>query len=448
MPYIDLAGLSRFASRQKDQLEREYALLRDMQWLRTEKAGAVSLWPVGGTPLKPAVDFMFTETPPASGDKGPDNPSTITGVSSVNAGRIGKNQLLKLSSFNWAGLDVTANADGSYTFNGTITLSAFSARAFTDSAATYGGAKSSVHLDRTKNYTISCELVSGSVSLSNPDGNKPGFVYGCADTSADSTGIALPLAVGKNSVFSQAKVNDAGEFIARVQMFQTTTFTNAVYRFQLEEGSIATDFEAPILPADANNTVNLGSTYYGGSIDLATGVMTVNYASYTFGGNTGFSTSAGVSEYTNFYRLAIYPATARSMKDIHASCACNTLPVVSTNSNGISCIRLGNNSSKIEVDLRKDLLNLGDGADFNTVKTAFNSFFSSYPATVVYVVSTPQTVQLSPVQISALAQADKYTPRLNTVYSDQQAVQVGYVKSPIRDEYELQQAVIAQGGNV
>ena len=58
------------------------------------------------------------------------------------------------------------------------------------------------------------------------------------------------------------------------------------------------------------------------------------------------------------------------------------------------------------------------------------------------------TIQLSPTSISALAQTDKYTPRLNTVYTDAQAVQVGYVKSPIREEFELQQAIVTQGGNI
>lgn len=62
--------------------------------------------------------------------------------------------------------------------------------------------------------------------------------------------------------------------------------------------------------------------------------------------------------------------------------------------------------------------------------------------------SDPVIAQLTPHQILSLAQTDKYTPRLNTVYTDASSVQVGYVKSPIREEFELQQAIVAQGGSV
>ena len=67
---------------------------------------------------------------------------------------------------------------------------------------------------------------------------------------------------------------------------------------------------------------------------------------------------------------------------------------------------------------------------------------------IVYNLATPETVQLSPTQIYSLSQADDYTPRLNTVYSDQQSVQVGYPKSPIQTELELTNAIISLGGNI
>lgn len=60
----------------------------------------------------------------------------------------------------------------------------------------------------------------------------------------------------------------------------------------------------------------------------------------------------------------------------------------------------------------------------------------------------PFTIQLTPTQIYSLSQPDPYTPRINTVYSDQQSVQVGYPKSPQATAAELTNAIISLGGNV
>lgn len=299
MPYIDLAGLSRYASRQKEWLERDYALLRDMQWTRSEKAGAVSLWPVGGTPLLPTVDFLFSETGPASGDKGPDNPSTITGVSTITVTR--------------------------------------------------------------------CETVG-----------------------VDSTDYTLPL----------------------------------------------------------------GSTFYGGTLDVATGVMTVTHGRYIFTGNErGWSNdgSGGLHSYNEttalgFTQLNLNNYITGTAQDGNSSCT--HLPYAATSEANVqsgvrtfACYCLVGSGKQLRF-----IVPFSTISDLQAWLSAQNA--NGTPVAVTYKLATPYTVQLDPVSISALAQVDKYTPRLNTVYTDASAVQVGYVKSPIREEYELQQAVIAQGGNV
>ena len=124
MPVLDLDGLTRYDGHIKDYIGR-FA-----NWQKSEKASAVAIYPVPETVLEPTVDFLFTETPPASGDKGPTNPSTITGVSSVLLSQIGGKNLL---AYNFEGLSIAdgttktergltiSNDKGVYTFSGKAT---------------------------------------------------------------------------------------------------------------------------------------------------------------------------------------------------------------------------------------------------------------------------------------------------------------------------------------
>ena len=96
----------------------------------------------------------------------------------------------------------------------------------------------------------------------------------------------------------------------------------------------------------------------------------------------------------------------------------------------------------------KTTLGLGDGENYSTVANALASFFTAHPAQLVYPVKTPTAVSLTPTEILSLTQPDKYVPRLNTVYTDADAVQIVYQKNPVRDKFEKVQAIIAQGGNV
>ena len=66
-----------------------------------------------------------------------------------------------------------------------------------------------------------------------------------------------------------------------------------------------------------------------------------------------------------------------------------------------------------------------------TTEQAYSNWVASQysngtPVTFAYAVATPFTVQLTPTQIRSLSALDKYEPRINTVYTDQEAVQVGY----------------------
>ena len=368
---------------------------------------------------------MFTETPPASGDKGPDNPSTISGVSNINITRCGKNLMpvnMAREAVDWGverhGIIANKISDAVVSLTGKATQDTgvnLLPRIHLPNGLTYtlSGADSDARINNVDNYWL--------------------VIW-------QSGSINAPYDRGNGSTFLKIRY-DSYDMLPSICIKKDWEFNNKILKIQIELGNQKTEFESPI---SNTYTIQLNDTYYGGTLDVASGVMTVTFASIVIDGTTTYSSSAGVTEGTNFYRLGLYPSIARKNSAIALYSACNTLPINA----GDNLIRLANNSYKIEVQLQKSLLNLGDGESLSVVQSAFQTFFSAHPTTVVYPVSTPTTVQLSPTEILSLTQPDKYTPRLNTIYTDAQAVQVGYVKSPIREEFELQQAIVSQGGNI
>ena len=430
MPYIDLAGLSRFASLEKDALRREYAVMRGMQWLRTEKAGAVSLWPVGGTQLKPVVDFLFTETPPASGAKGPENPSTIAGVSSVLLSQIGGKNLL---AYNFEGLSIAdgttktisgltiSNDKGVYTFSGQAT------------------SQVNIYITHITEEPNKLKLLPGTYTLSgytSPTGTSAGDVRVAIYYPDGTSSAQICYAGSKTFTVSGTEPVTCNVYIRSTQGID---YGNGfVCRPQLERGSEATAFEPSYV---TRYTIPLGNTYYGGTLDVASGVMTVTWHGYVFDGTESYWVGPGsAGTYKRYSFTTDKPAPSGSaLAPVYSSEICTHFSVNNSVNDGIEhFIVYGNQVAFYAVQTTL--------ADWKAWLVSQKS--AGHPLAVTYPLATPYTVQLSPVQISALAQTDKYTPRLNTVYSDASAMQVGYVKSPIRDEYELQQAVAAQGGNV
>lgn len=241
MGYLNESGLARY-----DGLIKNWTTFKSgtvdgvdplLNWQKTETAASVTCYPLPAAPIDPVVTFAFTETGPAEGTKGPDNPSTITGVSSITVTR--------------------------------------------------------------------CETVG-----------------------VDST----------------------------------------------------------------NYTIDLGGTCYGGSVNLSLGMMTVTHIM--------------VEPDSLSYDISAHPANAVSFQ--YADTFGRTVTT--------------------------------DGTTLTITGEAGGQ--------IVYNLATPETVSLTPTQIYSLSQVDKYTPRINTVYSDQQSVQVGYPKSPLATSTELTNAIISLGGNV
>ena len=430
MSYLDESRLSTYDSSLKEWIssqESKTITSSIYPWTKTAKASTVSCYPVGGTELKPVVDFLFTETPPASGDKSPSNPSSITGVESVKIWRCGDNILPGNRKDNYAGETGTFSTDA----DGYVSYSAMSdGRAFV-----YSLCNAQVYLHAGQQYVLHTEVKTAATSM-----NRTMKILDEDNTSV----LAVSPGVSDNSHTFTPPHDGMYGVIYKIY--------DGIYRFSLYLGSTAASFE-PYSSADY--TLPLGSTYYGGNIDLATGVMTVTWGSLTFTSVNNFQGDNGTCvKFAHVSTTRIDTHYTGSYSDFFA---CSMFPVLSFSPQNVEFCRAigsgGSGSQSAVFSILKTRLDVSGAVDPSSPTNAewlaaINAWLAEHPVTYYFKLYYPYTVQLTPTEILSLPQTDKYTPRLNTVYTDASSVQVGYVKSPIREEYELTQAIVAQGGNV
>lgn len=427
--YVDLAGLSRYkqdfdAWARRSLLPKDAAAAR----VRTAKAGAVSFVPVQETPLDVSADYLFTETPPASGDKSPDNPSTIAGVSSVKATRCGKNlaELNRVYALPGRGITVSVNANGSIHAEGMVG----SAIAIVDIGNHDDSANKQLPywMEVGKTYTLS-------FNSSNANGNPRASIY--LPNSLTAWGSPHLVYPGESYTFTV----DSARKRALIRItFDANSTVNCDCYLQIEEGSSATSFDGTIPDV---YTLPLGSTYYGGTVDLDTGVMTVThrYVKLT-GTNASFWFNEDLGSYNRFSLTSIDSVRIETASAYTNQQVCTHFDYkanwglddqhfyVSTQNPGVAYFY----------------------TDFSTVNDLNAWLVAQYqagtPVEFVFPLATPTTVSLTPIQILSLTQSSDYDPRVNTVYSDAQAVQVGYLKHPSAAASDLRNAIVSLGGGV
>ena len=246
-----------------DIVTRGYLEASEWNWQKTLKAESVTFVPVPESDLEPVVDFMFTETLPVEGEKGPDNPSVIAGVSSITVTR--------------------------------------------------------------------CRYVGG---------------------------------------------------------------TSRSYVIPLED------------------------TYYGGSLDVATGVMTVTRLGIELDGTENWDNFRSLNGVSGTYRAQIAIPQGKNSSDVGFACTHYTL---------MRSISDDVDGEGVYISTTPDLVLFTNLTSLDDLKAWLaNQKVNNTPVCVSWNIPQPYTVQLTPTQIKSLSAIDKYVPRPNMVYSDQQAVQVGY----------------------
>lgn len=284
MPYISLDNLTQYNNRLRDYIDGSFDKLDGANWRKTSAAQSVSCWPIPESPLEPEVAFKFSEVPPESGTKGPDNPSTIVGVESV-----------------------------------------------------------------------SCNV-------------------------CESEGVS-----------------------------------------------------------DTPYSIDLGGTYYGGTVNFATGVMEVTHYKAVFDGTETVNQGGTTNNYWFVNKFFPILKSGGLFVSTHFDYA-----------GGL------NNQGFLAFDNRPTGARFGwsytTSSLWESAQAVQNWLSEQYtaknPFTVLYELETPEIVPLTPVLVRSLPALSHYVPRQNTIYTPHESVQVGYAKSASKTSQDLANAIVALGGNV
>lgn len=302
-----------------------------------------------------------------SGDPSPTNVRPISGWDSVDVNVVEKNLLpypYNSATSTNNGITFTANSDGSVTVNGTATGTA---------------------VFILKNMNSWKTLPSGTYTLSGcPSGGGNGryaliaqfydngtfkglYDYGSGATDTYLSEVAMPI-------------SSSNFYIA---IWQGTTFNNETFKPMLERGSSVTAFEA----YNGNTTtVDLGQTVYGGSLDVTSGVLTVDKIHYK-----GSDLTWAIASTTNY------------------QFRCNeALPIIHGSNNAYLTTGICSAYKAVTVNAtyNQNSFGVNYGAQLYVRDDRFSdlaSFVSSIAdVDFVFPLATPTTVTLTPTQVNTL----------------------------------------------
>lgn len=321
----------------------------------------------------------------SNGDPSPTNICPITGHTEVTVTRTGKN-LLDLSSLTPKkrenGITFTVNGDYSVTANGTASSQCqIHWRIPQATAQTYGG------------YTYSvCDSLPSGVDAFLELAGSPYTNYGT-----------------NGSTVNASIANTMADVNLIIRISSGTTLTNYTFYPMLR---LSTEADSTYEAYNGTSvTVSLGDTYYGGTLDVATGVLTVTHLSNTIDPNlissaTDIGSNVRLGIYTNGF--SDYPSTGANALAIS-----NILPRVAKNYSADVTGFYFYDKNSVYIKLPESAL---DSADLTGVQT----FLTNNPMVIVYPLETPQTYQLTAQEIDTLYGTT------NTVWADTGNVTVTY----------------------
>ena len=176
------------------------------------------------------------------------------------------------------------------------------------------------------------------------------------------------------------------------------TGTAVIAPFQLGGGTVSPSNVRPIIQILVGESINIGSTYYGGVVDLVSGILTVTHKMVTFGSSSSVSTTFQVGDGV---RTWIRDDTMNFYSDIDH----NLLSYLSHSSSETPF------STYIPWTWAVDRnyphyffwwLPYGDDGVTNATNNGIKAYLGEHPIQVYAALSTPQTVSLTPQSIAAL----------------------------------------------
>lgn len=402
-------------------------------YITKSASGSIASFSDGGdgVPMKKCI-VSITPKQSGTGTPAPDNVRPISGWESVSVNVSGKNlysygNLTSKNIYRATTIAIDNDPNSFYLAgaqggmdNPQLLVTAWG------STRTYYGLKfrenTTVRLTCTvKNYTADCN----------------GYVALCykATNSGGDAGVTMLSRTFFNSV-GETEISLTGEIpadnyfvLSTSPASKSTDFTLSQYpevrNLQLELGTTATDYEPY---TSTTTTTSLGRTVYGGTLDLVSGVLTVDRAMITYNGSENWGMETG-TQYTGSSFYVAKPSGTGNKYDVFQSNITNKFTLsMSTAQDGV-CITTGYFNC-----ILGNILGINNVADFKT-------WLSSHNMQIVYPLATPQTYQLTPTEVSTLLGE-------NNVWADSGAVEVTYRADPTLAYNELANAVIALGGNV
>lgn len=311
----------------------------------------------------------LSPTQAGSGDPSPTNVRAISGVSTLEINRAGKNLL--------NGADVTIEADsGNHNIDvGSVILKA--------GTYTYSAYQDVTMTSNTRN-TLAVSY-GGNVYYENANQN--------AHLGSGLHTITFTLATEQTVAFR----------IWGNTLSNTTTYS----QLQVEQGSSATTYE----PYQGTTlSLSLGDTVYGGSVDLTSGVLTIDRVGVVFDGSEDWALYGSGSASAYAMKVSVSPIPEREYG------------VVSVMSNYLQCLPPDATWGDYPSFVATSMSVAGFVAGINTITTVadWKTYLASNNLQVVYKLATPTQTQLTP-QSLRLIQGN------NTLWANGE-LEVEYVK--------------------
>lgn len=324
--------------------------------------------------LSADVDIAVRQS--GSGTVSPTNVRSVLGRSSISMTRITGKNLINGSVDTTSSSVSFVGADSVVTINGTP-----------QSTSSVNVAFDTIRLS-PGTYTLSYTTISGSV-----DADSNITIVSCVDE--NGTILKRVRLNEPSATFSIAEDCEVNIRIMRAS--SSTTYNNFTFSVQLEKGDVATAFEPP---QHYVKTTELGSTIYGGSIDLVSGIMTVSSVAKTLNGEMTFNkqklTSLDNAIYASYtFSLATNGFPTAKQRLLTCCSHFATGKVASNASTTYNAISL--NSA-----LTNCIINVEQSVCGSTIEE-FCAYLESErdagrPVVIVYELAEPYIVQLEPQQ--------------------------------------------------
>lgn len=287
----------------------------------------------------PEILAYFSATQEGSGDPSPINPRAISGVSSVDTTRTGKNLCFQIVT------NRTIGTDGSLASNNSYDVGI---------AKVAQGVKFTLSSDSTSQLVCS-------------------FFYRIPTT-------------GETSYNSSRTVQSGMTITAPIDGFIAFRLSKGYTYIQFEKGETATPYE-PYTGQTA--TTNLGGTYYGGYVNVTTGLMTVTDGITEFDGSEDegwyFSTTFRCDVASNY--------SSENDRNYDVT-TCNLFSYKNVSGSG----ELLDNQFTWFSTTNRIFVYTTQYSDLNSFRNAL----ANNPLRILGKLATPQTVQLTPAQLEQL----------------------------------------------